>query len=277
MRPGSGSSWWDRVSVQETALMALTVVFGLQMLRVLLNGLVFYIRDSLGAGSFIPGGYALVLFLCAFLAVPAVRVLGRDRVLILTAAGLALMRLAEQFVPWPVVDLALTTVGVLLFLWFIPVYAGRLRGREARGGQAFALGLLLGIAVDTAIKGTFSTLDMSWQPGVTTFLIVVFLVTGHTLLLRLVLSLTNTDTFSTPTPGRFVRAPFDFAQGERVEPYPGFQGVEPLGGGLGVPPQRKPSGRGGRERMHRYLADRPLVSGHPRDAVVHQVLKAGIW
>ena len=185
--PVPDSGWWDRVSIRETALMALAVLFCLQLLRVLLNSLVFYIRDSLGAGSFIPGGYALVLFLGAFLAIPMVRLLGSRRALLLTAGGLAAARLAEQFVPWPVVDLALTTAGVILFLLFLPVYARRLRTRGVRGGQSFALGLLLGIAVDTAIKGAFSTLDMSWQPGVASFLLMVFLLGGHALLLRRVL------------------------------------------------------------------------------------------
>ena len=41
------------------------------------------------------------------------------------------------------------------------------------------MGLLLGIAVDTAIKGAFSTLDMSWQSGPASFLLVVFLVGAY--------------------------------------------------------------------------------------------------
>ena len=182
------SRWLDRAFLQRTALMALAVLFGLQLLRVLLNGLVFYIRDSLGTSSFVPGGYALILFLGAFLAVVVVRFLGVRTALMVAAAGIGAARLAEQFVPWPVVDLVLTTVGVLMFLWFVPLYAARLRGRGASGGQAFAIGLLLGITVDTAIKGAFATLDMSWQPGVTSFLLMVFLVGTYAVLARRVLT-----------------------------------------------------------------------------------------
>ena len=47
-----------------------------------------------------------------------------------------------------------------------------------------SIGLLLGIAVDTAIKGAFSTLDMSWQPGAASFLLVVFLVSAYAFLAR---------------------------------------------------------------------------------------------
>ena len=94
------------------------------------------------------------------------------------------MRLAEQLVPWPVVDLGLTTFGTALFLLFIPTYIGHLRGHRVGGGQTFATGLLLGIGADTAIKGVFATLDLSWQPGVLAHVIVVFLVGCHLLLLR---------------------------------------------------------------------------------------------
>ena len=165
--------------LRDTALLALAVVFGLQLLRVLFTGLVFYIRESVGTSSFVPGAYALVLFLGAFLALPLARLLGVRGGLAVAAAGTGAARLAEQVVPWPAVDLVLATIGVLAFLWFVPLYAARLRGRGASGGQAFAMGLLLGIAVDTAIKGAFSTLDMSWQPGAASFLLIVFLVGAY--------------------------------------------------------------------------------------------------
>ena len=167
--------------------MALAVVFGLQLLRDLFPGLVFYLRESAGAGSFVAGGYALVVFLGAFLALLLVRLLGTRGSLAVSVAGIGIARLAEQFVPWPAVDLGLTTVGVLMFLWFVPLYTARLRGRGASGGQALAMGFLLGITVDTAIKGAFSTLDMSWQPGAASFLLMVFLAGAYALLAHRVL------------------------------------------------------------------------------------------
>ncbi|MCE2405436.1 MAG: endonuclease/exonuclease/phosphatase family protein [Dehalococcoidia bacterium] len=184
----AGSPRLDRRFLQETALMALAVMFGLQLLRVLFAGLVFYIRESLGASSFVPGAYALVLFLGAFLALPLARLLGVRGALTIAAAGTGAARLAEQVVPWPAVDVGLTTAGVLAFLWFVPLYAARLRGRGASGGQAFAMGLVLGIAMDTAIKGAFSTLDMSWQPGPASLLLVSFLVGAYGFLAHRVLA-----------------------------------------------------------------------------------------
>ena len=179
----TGYRWWHRTTVRDVAFLALTVVFGLQLLRVLLPSLVFYIRDAQGAGFILPGAYAFVLFLLAFLAAPLHTLLGHRRSMKLTAGGLALLRLVEQLVPWPVVDLAMATFGTALFLLFILTYIGRVRARGLQGANWLVLGLLLGIAIDTAVKGVFGTLDLSWQPGVVTHVITIFLVGFHWLLL----------------------------------------------------------------------------------------------
>lgn len=178
----------DRRFIQDTALMALAVVFGLQLLRVLFPNLVFYLRESVGASPVVPGVYALVLFLAAFLALPLARLLGVRGSLAAAAGGLGAARLVEQFTPWPVADLALTTVGVLTFLWFVPIFSTVLRDRYPSGGQALAMGLLLGIAVDTAIKGAFSTLEPSWQPGLAPALLTVFLAGSFAVLASRVLA-----------------------------------------------------------------------------------------
>ena len=174
----------EKKSLLDAALVTLTVVFGLQELRVLLTGLVFYIRDSLGAHTVIPGVYALALFLIAFLAARIYVVLGPKRALLLTSGGLALVRLAEQVIPWPVGDLGLSTIGTALFLLFIPTYlgsSGRSRSDDGMMGRgwSFAVGFLLGIALDTSIKGVFGTLDLSWQRGALTNVIVVAMVVLH--------------------------------------------------------------------------------------------------
>ncbi len=168
--------------------MALAVVFGLQLLRVLFPNLVFYLRESVGASPVFPGVYALALFLAAFLALPLIRLMGVRGSLAAAAGGLGAARVAEQLAPWPVADLALTTVGLLAFLWFVPVYSIVLRGRGPSGGPAFAMGILLGIAIDTAIKGAFSTLDPSWQPGAAPILLAVFLAGVFAVLARRVLA-----------------------------------------------------------------------------------------
>ena len=97
-------------------LLALTTVFASQMIRVLLNGLVFYLRESQGLSTVSVGLYAFLTFLTAFLAAILHRILGGKTSLIITAGGLAILRLAEQFVTAPVLDLMLSTIGTILFL-----------------------------------------------------------------------------------------------------------------------------------------------------------------
>ena len=171
-------------SIADIAFLALTVVFGLQVFRVLLVELVFYLRDSLGSSPAVPGIYALALFLVPFSASWVSRLLGPRYAVMLTAGGLALARLIEQFITWPAADLALATIGTAFFLLFIPIYIGRASARDnERGGRTFVLGFLLGISIDTAVKGVFATLDLSWQPGAITYLIVALLVGLQWLLL----------------------------------------------------------------------------------------------
>ena len=73
------------------------------------------------------------------------------------------VRIAEQIVHSPEVDLGLSTHGTALFVLFIGVYASQLRGHGAQAGGLFGLGTLLGFAGDTAIKGTLASLDLSWH------------------------------------------------------------------------------------------------------------------
>ena len=172
-----------RRDVLHTLSLGLTVVFGLQMLRVLLPELVFYLRDITGQSAVIPGIYSVALFSLGFLAPLVHRYLGPNRLLVVTAGGLALARVAEQSVTSPPADLALATLGTLLFLWSIPAYVGVIRGRGREGGAILAVAVLLGLALDTAIKGSFATLDLSWQPGLVTYLLVSLLVVVQMLLL----------------------------------------------------------------------------------------------
>ena len=156
---------WHWETLESVALPAFAALLGLQLLRVLLNGLVFYLRDSLGAPTTTAGVYALLLFLTAFLAAPLARFVSPRRALVAIVGALAAVRLAEQFVGEPVADLALATAGTALFLLSIPFLLSRSSGPRLRAGETFALGLLLGIAADTALKGASATLDLSWQSG----------------------------------------------------------------------------------------------------------------
>ena len=165
---------WHWATLEAVALPALTALVGLQLLRVLLNGLVFYLRDSLGVATSNAGIYALLLFLTAFLAAPLARFVSPRRALVAVVGALAAVRLAEQLVGEPAADLVLSTAGTALFLLSIPFLLGRSAGgSRLKAGETFAMGLLLGIAADTAIKGASATLDLSWQSGPLAVVVVV--------------------------------------------------------------------------------------------------------
>jgi endonuclease/exonuclease/phosphatase family metal-dependent hydrolase len=174
------------------------------MLRTLLPLFVYVLRDGIGWSAVQVGVLALAVFLTAFLAAPLWRGLGPRRSLLLTAGGVGLMRLALQ--TWrlccpaadPIVDLALAMIGTILFLLFLPIYLGHVRPEGAAAAGRFALGLLIGLTLDTALYGAYGTYDMSWRADVATALLILLLVLGQWALLAAALRVqatpANSDT-----------------------------------------------------------------------------------
>jgi endonuclease/exonuclease/phosphatase family metal-dependent hydrolase len=156
------------------ALPALTVTLGLQLLRVLIPGLSWYMRDTLGVSPAMLGACALGTFLLGFIAAPLRRALGSALSLTITAGGLALVRLGEQIVHQPAADLSLSALGTALFLSAIPIFAAHARSSDPQmAATRLAGGLATGLALDTAIKGFAGTLDLSWWRGIPAVLAVV--------------------------------------------------------------------------------------------------------
>jgi endonuclease/exonuclease/phosphatase family metal-dependent hydrolase len=154
LRPRPGGR--EQAAVAELLLPALTVVSGLQLLRLMVSTVVGVYRDRLGAplaGLALFAGGVVAL---GFLAAPAARLLGRGRVLLWSAAGVALVRLAVQLVPDALARWLLAPAGVVLFLWFVPLWL-------ARDGRGFGLALLVGLATDTALAGLGGSWDYAWS------------------------------------------------------------------------------------------------------------------
>lgn len=161
-------------------LPALTVMFGMQVLRVLLPLLVYVLRDRFGLQALHLGGIALVLFAGSFLAGPLLMTLGPRRMAMFTAIGLGLARLLIQVWVWdPVVDLVLAMVGTLFFLLYLPAALVLAGWRTAGGGigsgstAVYALGILAGLGLDTALNGLFQTYDLAWRSGWLALLLVL--------------------------------------------------------------------------------------------------------
>lgn len=123
---------------------------------------------------------AVVVFAAPFFAGRLQRLLRQRAVLV--AGGVAGLRLLEQINPSPALDVAITSIGVAAFLLFIPIGYAWLRGRDL--DRHFATSLLLGLSIDTAIKGAAGTVDLSWLPGVLPLMVVAALVAIQWWLLR---------------------------------------------------------------------------------------------
>jgi endonuclease/exonuclease/phosphatase family metal-dependent hydrolase len=154
LRPRSGG----RVpsALAELALPALTVVSGLQLLRLMVSTVVSVYRDRLGAPLAGLALFALVVVGLGFLAPPVARLLGRRGLLVVSAAGVAGVRLVVQLVPDAVARWLLAALGVVLFLWFVPAWL-------ERDGRGFGLALLVGLALDSALAGLGGSWDYAWS------------------------------------------------------------------------------------------------------------------
>ncbi len=164
----------DRVSVfadwlaaqpllTELTLTALTVLFGMQVLRVLVPGMFWILGSQMGWSATELGLIGFLIFLTAFVAGPLGRLVGNRLLIAVTAAGLCAIRLFMQ-VWWgePLFNLILAIVGTILFVIFLPACFENAR---IRGGSAIShcvLGLLGGLALDIAINGASGTYDTVW-------------------------------------------------------------------------------------------------------------------
>ncbi len=175
---------WNKDTFIELALPALTTVFGLQSLRVLLPSFVWYLGDSVGISYVLLGVIALGTFALSFLAAPFYKRLGLRRALFVVFHGMAAARLFEQFSPNPALDLVLSLLGVILFTFFIPLYLTYTRIRGGSAPRKFGRGFLLGFVFDTTLHGSFHTLDLSWQLSPLAPIIFVLLLVAQVWLTR---------------------------------------------------------------------------------------------
>jgi endonuclease/exonuclease/phosphatase family metal-dependent hydrolase len=168
----------------ELILTALTTLFGMQVFRVLVPSMFWVLNDRMGWGAIQLGGIGFLLLLTAFLSGPLSRLLGNHRLVVVTAGGLGLVRLFIQ-VWWnePLFNSSLAIVGTILFVIFLPTYLENARLRGGPATSRFALGLLVGLALDTAINGAFGTYDTAWQVELLPLLLTLLLVIVQCVLL----------------------------------------------------------------------------------------------
>lgn len=169
---------------------AVATVHGLQLLRSGLSSLSVYLGQVRDLDATLLAIVIFMIFLSGFAAPLAQRTLGTQRGLLVLAAALALLRLAEQVSGTPDARLVAEVAGLIVWLWLLPlIVMTRFGSSEDSGGAWPFIGILLGLTVDTAIKGVFGTLDPSSSTGVTALLATVALTVAQ---LAVVISLWRT-------------------------------------------------------------------------------------
>lgn len=164
-------------STYDILLPAITVLFGLQTLRILIPTIVYVYGDSMGASTIQLGIYAAIVFLTSFLFAFISRFIGIKLTLFITTLGVGLIRLLEQIFSSPYIDFYLSTLGTALFILFIPSYLSYMWSRNNRNVKTseYILGILSGFVLDTAILGAFRTYDINWQSNIISFFLILIL------------------------------------------------------------------------------------------------------
>jgi len=171
------NSNFTKDSTYDILLPAITVLFGLQTLRIFVPTIVYVYGDSMGASTIQLGIYAAIVFLVSFLFAIISRVIGIKLTLVTTIGGVGLIRLLEQIFLSPFMDLCLSTFGTVFFVLFFPSYLSYIwnTNKENKKTSEYILGILSGFALDTAILGAFKTYDINWQSNIISFFLILIL------------------------------------------------------------------------------------------------------
>lgn len=155
---------------------ALTLLFGAQSIRVLIPSLVLYLYITLNVNVWVVVVAGYGTFVLAFMAPLLVRWLTPRGAFWFAGTGLMLCRVVEQISTLPWVDVGAAIGGTVSFLWLMPLLFGQARADGNEGVRTFALGFLLGLSLDTTMRGLTGTLDLSWIPGLGPVLTMIALV-----------------------------------------------------------------------------------------------------
>jgi len=148
----------EETRIRRLLAAALIFVLGFQVMRFLFASLTWYLRDTLGIGVLDLIPISLAPFLLAAVLPLASKYLGVRRAVFVGAGLLVLARIANQVSIDPGIEFWAAAVGTLAFVGLVPLLY-RL-GRDLIVG-----GLLLGLVIDSSIKGLGLSLDLAYQPG----------------------------------------------------------------------------------------------------------------
>ncbi len=150
----------------EVIVPALSILFGLQLLRVAIPQMVWLFGDRFGMNAAILGIIALAVFAFSYLSGVSVKLFGRRKMVLISGATLSLSRLIVQF-QWtePLIPMLISLAGVIAFGLFLAAYTDEVRSGGKNHIGTLIAGILSGLILDTALHGAFATLDYVWQSG----------------------------------------------------------------------------------------------------------------
>ena len=163
---GAASTRQARRSI--LVLTALVLLFAAQFLRVLLPDIIWYLEEVLGVGVAPAVPYWLGPFVLALLAPILVLWLKPRGALWVAGGGIIAGRLVmEQAWTAQIINLWAAMAGVFCCLCLLPLLYGRdlAAAPAGDGGWSFAAGILLGLSLDTALRGLTGTMDLVWLHG----------------------------------------------------------------------------------------------------------------
>jgi endonuclease/exonuclease/phosphatase family metal-dependent hydrolase len=169
----------------EILLITVTFAFGLQSIRVVLPGLVWFLgdrlstsfMDHLGLGMLLLGIIGLAIFSIAFFSKSISRSMGAKRLIVVSVGSLGASRLVMQLCyDLSFVSFIFAIIGTVLFSVFLATWFDYVRFNGGKAIAVFIIGIIAGITLDTALNGAFLTYDMVWRRDLIAILIVALLV-----------------------------------------------------------------------------------------------------
>ncbi len=155
---------------------AVAVVFGFQGMRVLFASITWYLRDTRGVGTLELIPFAVAPFVAGFFLPVATRRIGLRRGLYVGGGLLAAAALAMQMSGDPGVLFWAAAIATAAFVGLLPLFL-------ATGRGVLVEGMLVGIALDSLLKGLGGSLDLAYRSTWWAFVVVMALVVGLVLLL----------------------------------------------------------------------------------------------
>ncbi|MBN1534906.1 MAG: endonuclease/exonuclease/phosphatase family protein [Spirochaetes bacterium] len=141
----------------------LFLFFSLHILRLFISASIWNFGYYLGSPVNI-ALYSLSLFACVFLAPPLRRIASERAMLTIVTCGIAAVRVLAQFIREPLVLIGLSSLGVVMLLWFLALWNQALLNRRSPDDvPVLAAAIPAAFMLDTAVRTALLSYDILWR------------------------------------------------------------------------------------------------------------------